>query len=96
MPYVTIEQAGDMWCPEVRVALQAGMAANWTTNTAPAKNMSGAAYANIYAETRCQATGCMMWRWSTSDTTWKDHVSQATKPPPRHGYCGKAGRPNDG
>jgi hypothetical protein len=31
---------------------------------------------------RCQASGCMMWRWETKDAS-----------EPRKGYCGLAGGP---
>lgn len=46
------------WCPFVRMALTAGMAANKTA----VMTSDGDGYANIHAETRCMGAGCMAWQ----------------------------------
>lgn len=65
---VTEEEAKTKWCPEVRTGLTAGMAVN--------HHISG----DVHDETRCIASGCMMWRWL-------HHPGDSEKPA---GFCGKA------
>jgi len=38
-----------------------------------------------YAQTRCNASGCLAWRWNTTGS--------ATTPP-TYGFCGLAGSPS--
>jgi hypothetical protein len=68
---LTEEEAKLRWCPEARVAMTAGMAANRTA--------FGKGYANIFEETRCLGSGCMLWRWQS---LFRDGNSEAT------GFCG--------
>lgn len=69
------ETAKEKWCPMTRVPLTEGMSANTSIST----RNDGDGYANLWAETRCQGTGCMMWRWT-------DHKRV-------DGHCGLAGNP---
>jgi hypothetical protein len=63
------------WCPFKRVALSAGMSANWSGNMAP----GSVGYGNIHDETRCIGSECMVWRYRTS----KDTFPSLARP----GYC---------
>ncbi len=47
---MTEDEAKTKWCPMVRTGLTAGMAVNQHTND------------EVYGETRCVASECMMWR----------------------------------
>lgn len=73
---MTEDRAKEKWCPFSRVALDEGMAANRTAS------MGRGGYADIAEETRCLASGCMAWRWSTI-------VARA--PILSEGHCGLAG-----
>ena len=52
---------------------------------------------------RCIASKCMAWRWAPDDDDWIDEQikmpgggSYTTQtPPPRRGYCGAFGRPDE-
>src|SRR5580698_7502294 len=58
---MTPAEAATKWCPHKRVALEnddGGVSANWTGNMKP----DGDGYGNLYASTRCEGPGCMMWR----------------------------------
>jgi hypothetical protein len=74
----TEEEAKTKWCPEVRTGLVAGMAVNYHIGG----TMGGPHAGEVHEETRCVASGCMMWRWY-------DSAGRA----PRRGFCGKAGAP---
>lgn len=58
MSTLTEQEAATKWCPFRRVALSAGLAANWTGNMNP----DGKGHGNIYPDTRCLGAGCMAWR----------------------------------
>jgi hypothetical protein len=58
---LTEDDAKTKWCPETRVAITAGMAANRTASMSE----DGRGYANIFEETRCLGSGCMLWRWQS-------------------------------
>lgn len=70
-----------LWCPfsNVYVKYQSTGAAG---NRAMSK--SGDIQGNE-SDTRCLGSGCMAWRFETSDN--KETMSQ------NHGYCGLAGKP---
>lgn len=65
---MTEAEAKTKWCPMVRTGLNAGMAVN--------HHVSG----DVHDETRCIASGCMMWRYSTPNTI-ADHNK-------KDGFCG--------
>lgn len=70
---MTEDEAKTKWCPMVRTGLVAGMAVN--AHVTDDKGKLG----DIYEETRCRASACMMWRWHH---TAKPHML---------GFCGLAG-----
>ena len=51
-------EARTKWCPMARMALVQGMAANRTGQM----SQGGTGYANIYDETRCIGSDCMLWQ----------------------------------
>jgi hypothetical protein len=62
--YRTEEEAKKTWCPHRRVAMNAGMAANWSGSMRAGPEQR--AYGNIYNDTRCIASECSAWRWRTA------------------------------
>jgi hypothetical protein len=66
---MTEDHAKTLWCPMVRTGLTAGMSVNRHVADAPGA-MDG-----VHDETRCIASGCMMWRYRRKED----------------GYCGLAG-----
>lgn len=75
---VTEEDAKTKWCPFTRVAL--------VTSPNRTASMGTGGYADITKETRCLASGCMMWRWIVPP-----YDNLRTLPPthvPGTGYCG--------
>lgn len=70
--------AKKLWCPFVRTGLTAGMAVNRHV-----MDKEGA-IDGVHDETRCIASGCMMWRHFDIDDATRGTAS-------RHGgYCGLA------
>jgi hypothetical protein len=56
--FVTEAEAKTKWCPEVRTGLVHGMAVNHHVDMEPKGT-------GVHDETRCIASGCMMWRCLT-------------------------------
>lgn len=75
---LTENEARKRWCPHARVALKTGMAANRSGAKAAGLNPDDKSYGNVYDETRCLASDCMMWEWLGPRTP-----SKASR-----GYCG--------
>lgn len=75
MSALTEAEARTKWCPETRVAAMSDNGMGFCPNR------SGPSF-SLQGMDRCQASDCMMWRWS---------------PPfigsPKIGYCGKGGVP---
>lgn len=67
----TEAEARDKWCPMVRTGLTAGMAVNHHIGD------------DVYDETRCIGSKCMMWRW---------RHPQGRRIDSEHGHCGLAGQ----
>lgn len=93
---LTEEQAKEKWCPMVRTGLTAGMAVN--------HHVAGEGREGVHDETRCIASGCMMWR-KTTITTHKPSGEKFSYPlvinaserdhyevDRSRGFCGLAGR----
>ncbi len=78
MAVLTEDEAKKRWCPYTRVALSEGMAANRSGAKDCGLDPSGVGYANIYEETRCLGSGCMMWEWE----------KQLHRSPAPRGFCG--------
>lgn len=74
---VSVKTARTKWCPLKRVALSEGMSANWSGNMAS----DAKGYGNVYDETRCIASDCMMWRRPDPLALYERGA----------GYCGLAG-----
>lgn len=75
---LTEVEAKRRWCPHTRVALSQGMAANRTGAKESGLHPNCSGYANVYAETRCLGSDCMMWDWLDLDRLASD----------RRGRCG--------
>lgn len=74
---MTEDEAKIKWCPMIRTGLTAGMAVN--AHVTDDKGKDG----DIYNETRCRASECMMWRWFSLPAAV---VTIPQKNP--SGYCG--------
>lgn len=72
----TEDEAKKKWCPMVRTGLTAGMAVN--------HHIAG----DVDAETRCIASGCMMWRCGE----WEEYDPAKGDPKPVRGFCGLSRR----
>lgn len=70
-------EAKKKWCPETRLRVGVNGAAN--------KNLKGTCPDD--KDTKCIASGCMMWRWSEGIPYGNG------KKVPKKGYCGKGGKP---
>lgn len=91
---LTEDEAKKKWCPEVRTGLTAGMAVNHHVGGVYGNKHAG----DVHDETRCIASGCMMWRWKGWNSDKYPSIYEAQKKdagpdPIRYGFCGKAGRP---
>ena len=56
---MTEEEAKKKWCPMVRTGLTMGMAVNHHIDMMPGGQ-------GVHDETRCIASDCMMWRFTTT------------------------------
>ena len=70
--YLTEEEAKEKWCPEVRLRVGVNGAAN--------RNLKGCCPDD--KDTKCIASGCMMWRYAGESEKGET------------GYCGKAVLPD--
>jgi hypothetical protein len=75
---VTEEEAKTKWCPMIRSGHVAGMAINSYVE------MQKGAIDSWYEQTRCIASGCMMWRSRLE-------IVANTRDLYKEGYCGLAG-----
>ena len=89
---VTEEDAlTNRWCPMIRLRWEGKPPAFNRGNPGPKARYKNWFYRMFFPRLhyqmrshffRCQASGCMMWRWETRDSG-----------PQRKGYCGLAGTP---
>ncbi len=61
LPLLTELEAKKRWCPFSRVALQMGMAANRSGAKRAGLDPDNKEYGNVYEETRCLGSACMVW-----------------------------------
>lgn len=91
---MTVEQAGEVWCPMVRIARDESVTVRTaiSTNLDSVKeerfivggcNTDALGGLRVPASCRCIADKCAMWRWADGDITYPRHL----------GFCGIAGRP---
>jgi hypothetical protein len=61
VPLLTETEAKKRWCPFSRVALSMGMAANRSGAKSAGLDPHDRNFANVFNETRCLGSGCMVW-----------------------------------
>lgn len=92
----TPEQAGELWCPMVRLTQFIG-----GHDSGGGNHLAGATYNRVHHGNFCIADKCAMWRWAPTSAPVEVKVegmsgparAWKTVPTQEVGYCGIAGRP---
>ena len=90
---MTVEQAGEVWCPMVRIARRETVehrtgyqeTSRDESVIVAGCNTDALGGVRVPASCRCIADKCAMWRWSN----WNMRSGE----PPYAGFCGLAGGP---